>query len=339
MALLWMDGFEYTSTTEMYSAGWSYISISAPGSGQGRFSTYGLMTYQDADAGCRLTIADKTSLVVGMAVYDLNTVKGTNQRIFGLYDYNGYAHVFVNRNNSTNLLELYRGGTLLGTSTFAFLPTTWTYMELKATIHSSTGSAELRVNGATVLSLSNINTNAGGTGIINQVVLGATNGYQSFRKYHDDLYICDTSGSVNNDFLGDSRVITLSPTAVGDITQFTPSAGNNWECVDDMNDDDTTYVSASASGNKDLYNVANLPITPSSVHGVSVISTARKSETGTAANRNILKTNGTIANGSTNYLSTSYNKYITTYEINPVTSTAWSVSDVNNLQIGIERTI
>lgn len=88
--------------------------------------------------------------------------------------------------------------------------------------------------------------------------------------YVDDVYLLDGVPAdtgvqgpdgllYNNDFLGDVHVEALYPTAAGrtqttDNTPWTPSAGANWQNVDDHPpDEDVTYNSAEAAGQRDTY--------------------------------------------------------------------------------------
>lgn len=340
MALLFFDGFEYADNSEMTngSSGWGLYVAAGVASSYGRFSTGGLMTYQDGGAGARLTISSKTTLIAGCAMYDLNTISAGSGRFFGFRDSAGYNHVFLNRNTSTKDIEVYCGTTFLGSVGYTFPVATWFYVELKATIHDTTGSVEVRINGETKLALTNVDTNAGGTGIINEVVLGAPPSTESFRKYHDDFYVCDTSGSLNNDFLSDVKVVRLKPNAAGDSTQFTPLSGSNYTNVDELTpDSDTSYVYSSTAGNKDLYNVESLASAPANIYGVRVTSTMRKDDAGSLTARNVLKSGATTSNGTTVGPLTSYAAFWDYHETDPNTSAAWTNSALDSLQVGVEQ--
>lgn len=339
MSLLLFDGFEYGSYEEMVNGSGNnwFASVAGPASTFGRFGTGGLITYQDSGAGLKVPIANKPTVIAGCALYHLNTV-GQFGDFFALRDSAGHNHITLSRNSANSKIDVFCNTTLLGTLDYVLPLTTWIYVEVKATIHSSAGSVEVRINQETKLSLTNINTSAGGAGVINQVVLGARPGVESFRKYHDDFYICDNNGALNNDFLGDVKVVRLKPNAAGDNTQFTPLSGANYTNVDEaFADGDSSYVSSDTAGNKDLYNVESLASTPASIYGVRATSTLRKNDAGALTARNVLKSGTTTANGSAVSPLTTYAAFWEHYETDPNTSTAWTNSAISSLQVGIER--
>jgi hypothetical protein len=152
------------------------------------------------------------------------------------------------------------------------------YFEIKATIHDTTGSIELRINGVPALNLVNQDTRNAGTGVVNAIRIGGTNSFGPIWAM-DDLYICNTSGSTNNDFLGDIRVDTLYPNADGTYSQWTPSAVNGahryWRL----------YVDAVLSGTSIALTELGLSLTPG---GASVAAggtaSASNATSGAAAN-------------------------------------------------------
>jgi hypothetical protein len=83
----------------------------------------------------------------------------------------------------------------------------------------------------------------------------------------DDLYVCDGSGSVNNDFLGECRVLTLLPSdGNGSNNDFDTSAGgspaDHGAMVNDTTpNDDTDYVSSSTVDHVDSWNYPALGYT------------------------------------------------------------------------------
>ena len=125
----------------------------------------------------------------------------------------------------------------------------------------------------------------------------------------DDVYVCDTSGSRNNDFLGDVKVVTLRPNADTAQADFTPSAGSvHYSLVAEAPDDDgdATYVESGTVGHKDLYGYQDLTGTPAAIMAVQLATVARKDDAGSRSLRAVLKSGATTANGATRVLGTSY---------------------------------
>ena len=102
---------------------------------------------------------------------------------------------------------------------------------------------------------------------------------------YDDVYIADTTGSYNNDFLGELTVEHLRP-ASDDTAQWLGSDANsvdNYALVDEAGTyNGADYVASSTVGQRDLYvpTASTQPIT-SPVVGVVVAAVAMKTDAGT----------------------------------------------------------
>jgi hypothetical protein len=86
---------------------------------------------------------------------------------------------------------------------------------------------------------------------------GGTTGYNSLACYFDDIYICDTTGTSNNDFLGNTIIEGIIPNTEGSFSQFQPTTNNiaNWDAVADPSASNSAdYVRTRFSGIKDSYN-------------------------------------------------------------------------------------
>lgn len=136
-----------------------------------------------------------------------------------------------------------------------------------------------------------------------------------------------------------AATVDFAPNAAGDSTQWTPTGSigcgsANW-CVTTTNDADTSYVSTGTASAGDLYNITN-----SSqfgiINSVSVYYVAKRGSTAGVQVRSALKTGGTAYYGAWQSPTTSYATYSDTWATNPKTSVAWTWSDVDNLQIGVQ---
>lgn len=216
---------------------------------------------------------------------------------------------------------------------------TWYYIELKAKMHSTTGIVEFRMNEQLLYQGSNLDTVAWGSSgtQIGGVVFNFTI-YN--RLWLDDIYIIDTTGSVNNDFLGDIRVDSIHPNGAGNYTQLTPSAGSNYECIDEINMDDTDYVEGANAGDKDSYSYANAPtdLDDAGIFGIQLNTQAIR----TAESDNI-KMKGFLRTGSTDYEETtaqSLSDIVTSkkiiWEDDPSDSNIWTQAKINACEFGVE---
>ena len=148
--------------------------------------------------------------------------------ILQLLDSGDVVHLTLTWSSQDQLLRAWRGtqtGTLLATSSQTLTPAAWAFLETKATVADSGGSIQVRLDGASVLSFTGDTRNAGTAEIatirFSSHFVGTGNRYL---LRLDDVYLCDTTGSLNNDLLGDVRVVTLRPTADTAQADFTPSA-------------------------------------------------------------------------------------------------------------------
>lgn len=152
--------------------------------------------------------------------------------LFGLYDVtaNGFqinVYFSANAGQGQGPFSLLvkrggSGGTTLGTSSPVFTINGWHYIELMATIHPSAGAIILKMDGATLLNLTSQNTRNTANSFVNAIALGMGLGGNSYTAgYVDDIVINDPSGSYNNTFPGDSKVIAGLATGNGSSTAFT----------------------------------------------------------------------------------------------------------------------
>lgn len=227
------------------------------------------------------------------------------------------------------------GTTVLATSAAGVLPSnTWVHIECKYTCHDTTGAVIVKVNGVEVINISGVDTRSGGTGLTNIAFFGANTG--SHTKSIDDLFILDTSGSVNNDFIGQATVKALLPDGAGASTQWTPSAGSNYQCVDDAaQDGDTTYVASATAGHKDLYTFANLGASDTP-KAVEVVALTRKDDATARTMAVTLRSNATDVDGATYTQTTTYDYAELYRDTDPNTSAAWTKAGVDALQAGVK---
>ena len=137
--------------------------------------------------------------------------------------------------------------------------------------------------------------------------------------------------------------ITLRPSAAGDLTEVDnqfPNSGEHWDKVDEETaDDDTTYIysSTSTTVKHDLYNLPSAPVGMAEISDVTVWARCKKSTADfPLMNFTItLKTGTTHAGSSAKILSDSWGNFSNSWATNPETGVAWTVADINALQIGV----
>lgn len=211
----------------------------------------------------------------------------------------------------------------------------YAYCEMKISAFSGAGTVNVRINGATVLTVTG-NTNPDGTGTCNTWYLAGTGGGLS--AFHDDVYLCNLldsgiPGQPNNDFLGAIRNYAQVPIGDASPLQWAPDTGTtHYTQVDEIPpDDNTSYVFDGTVGDVDQYVYGTSGITPPvQIFGVQVCLDAALD---IAGSRSIAPDVGGVP-GTGVGLSTSYNMVRQPYDGNPVNGSAWQLTDFATVRFG-----
>lgn len=212
----------------------------------------------------------------------------------------------------------------------------WYYVEWEIITHDTLGEIHCRLNGITEeISVTGIDTRASGSGILSSITfLGASGRTVTI----DDVYIrYATAGeTAKTSWYGDIRVDSLFPTGAGNSTQFTPSTGSNWQNVDDADiDSDSTYNQSSTLNHKDTYVTGNLSST-GTIYGVQSQIYARKTDAGARSVGRVYRISSTDYVSTGKPLTIDYIYLDDLTEVSPATASAWTVSEINALEIGAQ---
>lgn len=359
MALLFLEGFEGYATTgdRILSSGttrwtYSYHNV-APGFNAGTYRTAQVTAgnsrsyqvssrYEGMDM---LAVPSSTELVMGFGFYRGTSTVGVVAGICGFGFDDGSQGIVLAHSHSTGTLYASvpgawgQPGANLGTASITLSLDQWYYIEVRAKLGTTTGEFEVKVDGVQVLNLTGINTAAGGITSYRVATFALHNlGNNWINFLYDDLYVCDTTGTTNNGFIGPLSVYSLMPTGAGSSTQLTATgAGTNWQCVNDAtNNNATSYVSTGITGQKDYYTFQSLPGTVTNVAGV-VLRTC--STLGTSGSRK-LKMNmqyaASVISSALKVLSFgSWKQDYYAADLAP-DGTAWTPAKVNSTEAGVE---
>jgi len=226
----------------------------------------------------------------------------------------------------------------IGRVYFPYNTKQWYYVEAKLRIHDTLGMGVVRIDEQEIFSLTGQDTRwSSNPTIVATMGLGFPKAVD-FR--YDDLYIANNEGSENNDFLGDIRVDQIRPNGAGNYTQLTPSAGANYECVDDVTLDEANYVEGITAGNKDSYAYANVPtdLDDAGIIGLQIKNNSQR--TATASN---IKIDPFIRTGSTDYSQTALDLSDAISMVDgdiilddPSDSNVWTQAKINACEFGME---
>lgn len=348
MTILWADSFDHYGDDESnmldgpYSEVVGTISTDQARTGARSWSQGNFCTLR------RQFGAAKTEVGVGMAVY-FNSLPGGN----------GYTEVISFRANtnfaqvrlcveSTGAIGAYaredndiHGATIhLGTSTGLLAANSWNHIEAFIAVDSTDGAVEVRLNGVTIMNLTGINTDINGTGEVSQYASFMSRNIGTSGSYFiDDVIAWDTAGSVNNDFIGDKKVFTDFPNADTAVADWTPSSGSSLFAMVDQTapDDDTTYDSASSSGEAMELGYPAVDASVVTVAAVILVSRARKTDAGTCTLLQGTVSSGSTAEGVDHPITTQYTYYEDAIEVDPHTSAPWLPAAVSAAKHKIAR--
>ncbi len=251
-----------------------------------------------------------------------------------------FAHVSLQYVAGGSLRVIRGDNVSIATTASAVLSAgTWHRIEMEAYIHDTAGTVIVRVDGAIVINF---------TGDTREGALAANVGTVLFTNQHstnvtserwEDFAIWTSGGDAPTGFIGDFSIETLFPDLNGTTVNGTPAPGGSiaYQTVDELgvHDGDSSYMLNATAGNIDLFHVANLNAT-ATVHGVNVITSVRGDAPGLRVIAAALRTN------SANYFGSNQNvpsqaAYVTksgSFGLNPNTGLAWTVAQINDLQVG-----
>src|SRR5215510_4616722 len=115
----------------------------------------------------------------------------------------------------------------------------------------------------------------------------------------------------------------------GNVTQVSEALANG----------DTDYVYDSTVNDADLYDMADVPVTPFAIIGVVAKIYAKKSDAGTRQGQILFKSGGTQVAGVDTLLSTTYTYLSLVQAADPATGTTWTLAGVNACQVGQKVTV
>jgi hypothetical protein len=150
--------------------------------------------------------------------------------------------------------------------------------------------------------------------------------------YFDDIAVCDAIGS---DLLWPNgiRFWKYDPNAVGNYSQWTPTAGNNYENVDETPPSMSDKVASTTTGHKDSYGFTNLD---SAIKSIKCLVMRYWGEGGGSIKR-------LFRISSADYLSSAltvpgtFNFVQDITYVSPATSNPWGISEVNGMEAGMEN--
>ncbi len=345
MALRWIEGFETLGNVSDGPGVWGdSFYAKYHGRAEVGWGTPSLVSgYRDMGLGLALSnlnynffqvpLDTQPSLLVGLAYYIPTGVYYFGETLVRLRDGNDNGlWVAVLRDMGggsagTHEIVLVRGGTIIDSLGF-YAPNQWLYVEIKATIHNTTGSYECRVGGVTQCSATGVDTSNTSNNHTDNVLFGFTKGYV------DDIYILD-GATGQTDFLGEVKVEPGLPTGDSSVQWSRSGGSNNYETVDENPVSETDYIYSQTPDDLDLFGM--VPCGSVNVLGAQLTVDSKLSVPGGKDLILVCDSNGNqqtksfrVGEGDERVVQSLLT------DIDPDTSTAWTQSGINAASWGIK---
>lgn len=337
MTTKWADGFEDSAAAGL-GTDYSVSGTFTIGTGR-RTSTSSLIS---SSSGCSLARnigGTEATVFQSCAVKPITLSGGSPNRNFMQFNEGAVVHVSLVI-TASGAIAAYRGNstTLLGTSSAFLTAGNWSWFQAKVLVHDTTGTVEIRdSSGNVLLALTGQDTRNAGTGYCDAVMIGISASTGNYGEF-DDWHAWDTTGSICNTWTNDTRIDHKLPDGAGNSASFTPSAGSNYDCVNEANHNTTDYVESSTAGHKDSYAFGDISHAPPNIFAVLVTAVAQKDDAGARSLKGMVRSAGTDYSGTAVTLNQgSYSRVANIQETDPATAVAWTQTGVNAAEYGFEN--
>lgn len=247
-------------------------------------------------------------------------------------DSGGTAVARLNMQCDASPVTLYRG-TNTSLATAAGLSTDTVYLvEIYYRPLNTNGQFSVKINGVDYISVAvtGVDTTAGLENVAQIQFLASNTGGIT---YFDDLVIDDA------DWIGQTYIEGIVPSGAGTTTQWDPSTGANYTCVDELPASDTDYISTNTTNKIDTYEMGNLTSEIGTIKCIQVQTRSLYEGAPTPTHQQLV-----VRSGGTDYPSA--DKTIGTvaagishiWETNPADDAAWEEADVNAIEAGVKAT-
>lgn len=240
--------------------------------------------------------------------------------------------------NSDGSLSVYRGdAAALLTTTVPVISAGIRYrIGWKLVVDNVAGSTDIQVNEVSKLGggVGSLNTRGASSNSITEYALLGTQNASGHTMDFDNVVV---SSDV---FHGEAAVLEDLSTGTGDADNGVPTGdSDSRHCVDDASpDDDSTFTALQNVSDKVLLTFPNLP-SAVTVVAAGTLTWAKKSAAGTAKFKRDLKISTTeyLSSNEASPSEGTYAYFLDLSDTSPATASAFTESEVNAMQVGVER--
>lgn len=352
MALLWCDGFDHygtgaTGKSNMLEGPYAELG----GNPSSTITTENLRT---GSGNWRSSFSLSSNSILRRVLGGLRNTVGTGAAFYfsnmpvsndatRLIDFRNDANASLIRLilQTTGTLKVEYPGGSFTTDAPVVVSESYQHIEMLCFRDPTNGSIEVRVNGVTVISLSSINTGSTPFAQMAYCYNPSPSGASSLTAHIDDLFCYDDTGSFNNSFIGDRRVITLFPTADTISADFTAvGSATGFGAINQTTPDgDTTYITSATVGDESEFEYANLPGGISTISAVVSVAMSRKTEAG-PTNLEVAAVSGaSVTPGADRPLTERYTYWQDVFETDPASAAPFTPAEVNAMKLRFKRTL
>jgi hypothetical protein len=248
--------------------------------------------------------------------------------------------VGLGKSGTSNSLWIGTGGTAGKIALWKYDGTTWTLLASEAGVsvptsalnykydmqvinYGASATVNIYVNGSAAPKLTFTgDVTAGGNTNLDNVQISQPNGNWTF---YSEFIVADVDTRLMS-------VVTLAPSAAGTTNQWTGA----YTDISESTLNDATLVTSATSGQNFQCNFNDLPSGSFAIKAVKATARAVQTGGGIASLALGLYTNATVSVPSASALTTTWDTYETLYQTNPVTSSAFTPTEVNALQLNLQ---
>lgn len=296
---------------------------------------YGTAGHLTGNIGTALVtmFENPASLYAGCA-YKLATGSTLGQHRLHTFFDNGSPQMYA-AIEADGRISIYNGqNTLLAQTTdFSVHVGRWYYIEVFGNFHLTTGSATVKVNMVTRLSVSGVRTTGTANNYmtswrsIGQMTAGAT-------FYSSDSYLDDTG------FLGDIKVSVILPNGNTATDAWSRSAGGStYVLLDEATPDESDYISSNTLAQQVLCEMQDPTLESGVCVGIQLLHYSWKTNANVRKMKHLLNSGGTLFPGPEDSLSDDGKYYRYCLSQDPATSAAWTEPNLANIKYGVELTL
>lgn len=328
MARLFIDGFEGGDTTLWNGAWGAYAKASASSSPPAAFSG----SYYVNMGGYslyKILSASESAIYLAFKII-IQSRSSTTRDVCGFADSAGTLAAVVRLTGNPGYFCLRIGSSTVETGSTNLSVDIAYLLEIKYIPLNSGGTFELKINGNVEFTYSGDTTN--GLENVQGIIVGRCGG-DAPEFYCDDVVVDDA------DYPGNTRIQAIVPTGAGTTTQWDPSTGNNYACVDERPASDTDYVSTNTTDEIDTYAMGDLSGAVSVVKCLQI--QARIAYEGSPTPTHIQL--GCRSNGADYFdgdisPTSGFATVAKILETDPDTETAWLAEAVDSSEFGVKAT-